>query len=469
MILLYNILIFIALIVGFPLILPMIIFSEKRRKTVLHRLTLIFDHNPSALNPIWIHALSVGEVLSAVPLVHAMNARVGKNRVVFSASTYTGFTMAEKLFRNHAEMIFYFPYDIPFCVRRAIQRINPLLMVMVETDIWPNFLFAMKASGIPVMLVNARLSDRSYTGYRRFSFFTRQIFAKFSKVCAQTEEDARRFADLGVSAENILVSGNIKFDQPDISSSDQEIAALRHLLNPDNTRKVIVAGSTHEGEEAILAESILKLKQEFKDLLLIIAPRDPNRAQTVRSILPCSSRMLSDIDTKSPNPPVPFPEREGGDIISTPLSFQGRGRGRGALIANRYEQTGTSGDIDAVIVDRIGILRKLYALADIAFVGGSLMNFGGHNPIEPAAFAKPVLFGPDMSSFKEISRIFLERGGAIEVQNAQSLYAAIRDLLSDRKKAENIGCRAAEIFSANKGAVKKTMQWVWGDNTLSPQ
>lgn len=420
MILLYNILIFIALIVGFPFILPIIVFSEKRRKTVLHRLTLIFDHSPSALNPIWIHALSVGEVLSAVPLVHAMNARVGKKRVVFSASTYTGFTMAGKLFRDHADTIFYFPYDIPFCVRRVMNYIKPLMMIMVETDIWPNFLFAMKA---PVMLVNARLSDRSYSGYRRFLFFTKQIFAKFSKVCAQTEEDARRFADLGVSAENILVSGNVKFDQPEISSADQEIADLRHLLNPDNARKIIVAGSTHEGEEAILAQSISQLKQEFKNLLLIIAPRDTNRAQTVRGVLQCSSQMLSDI-----------------------------------------EHTGIAGDIDAVVVDRIGILRKLYALADIAFVGGSLMNFGGHNPIEPAAFAKPVLFGPDMSSFKEIARIFLERGGAIQIHDAQSLYAAIRDILSDRKKAEHIGYRAAEIFSANKGAVEKTMRWVWGDN-----
>jgi 3-deoxy-D-manno-octulosonic-acid transferase len=428
MIRLYNILIFIVLLIGFPLILPMIMLSAKRRKTVLQRLTLKSDYPPSELKPIWIHALSVGEVLSAVPIVHAINARVGKNRIVFSASTYTGFELAQKLFCDHAEMICYFPYDIPCCVRRAIQRINPLLMVMVETDIWPNFLFAMKASGIPVMLVNARLSDRSYTGYRRFSFFTKQIFAKFSKVCAQTQEDAARFADLGVPSENILVSGNVKFDQPEISSSDQDIVKLQRLLNPDNARKIIVAGSTHEGEEAILAQNMLQLKQEFKDLLLIIAPRDPNRAKTVRGILPCSSRLLSEI-----------------------------------------EQAGITADINAVVVDRIGILRKLYALADIAFVGGSLVNCGGHNPIEPAAFAKPVLFGPDMSSFKEISRIFIERSSAIEVQDAQSLYAAIRELLSDRKKAENIGVRAAEIFSANKGAVERTMQWVWGDNTASPR
>lgn len=428
MILLYNIFIFIVLLIGFPLILLMAALSEKRRKTVLHRLTLIFHHNPSASNPIWIHALSVGEVLSAVPLVHAMTARVGRNRIVFSASTHTGFEIAEKLFRNHADTICYFPYDILFCVRRAIQRINPSLMVMVETDIWPNFLSAMNASGIPVMLVNARLSDRSYVGYRRFSFFTKQIFATFSKVCAQTEEDARRFADLGVSSENIFVTGNVKFDQPEIPPADQEIAALRRLLNPDDSRKIIVAGSTHDGEEMILAQSIFQLKQKFKNLLLIIAPRDPNRAEAVRIILQRSSRLLSEI-----------------------------------------EQTGISEDIDAVVADRIGILRKLYALADIAFVGGSLVKYGGHNPIEPAAFAKPVLFGPDMSSFREISRLFLERGGAIEVQNAQSLYRTMLELLSDRKKAENIGCRAAEISSANKGAVEKTMCRVWGDNTSSPR
>lgn len=424
MIWLCNISAYILLFFGFPVFLIIILLSEKRRKTFLHRLMLTSNRKPSDANPIWIHALSLGEVLSAVPLVQALSADFGKKHIVFSASTYTGFNMAEKLFQNHADMIFYFPYDIPFCVRRAIHRINPAMVIIVETDIWPNFLFTLKTSGIPVSLVNARLSERSYAGYHRFSFFTKQIFANFSKICTQTQEDAQRFVALGVSSDKVSVTGNIKFDQPEISLSDQDIVYLYKLINPDNARKTIVAGSTHEGEEAILAESVFQLKQNVEHILLIIAPRDPKRAKVV------------------------------SDILQT--------FGLSAQLLSEIGQTGISGITDVVVIDRIGILRKLYALADIAFVGGSLAAFGGHNPIEPAAFAKPVLFGPDMSSFKEISAMFLERGGAISVHDSHSFYTTAYELLTHQEKALAIGHRAYEIFSGNKGAVEKTRLSILG-------
>ncbi len=279
MIILYNILLFIGIIFGLPLIIPMILLSDKRRKTVLQRLGLIPLPNTAlrtAKKTVWIHALSVGEVLSAIPLVKRLKSHFKNKPIYFSVSTKTGFEIANKFLKKDADAIFFYPYDLLFSVRHITNQVMPEIVVLVETDIWLNFLSEMKKRNIPVILVNARLSKRSFSGYKRFSYFTKQLFLNFSRICTQSEADARRFNMLGVPSDMITVTGNIKFDQVDILVSETEIHDMKKSMNIRQSQKNILAGSTHDGEEAILLKAFSKIKEKYKDILLIIAPRDPN-------------------------------------------------------------------------------------------------------------------------------------------------------------------------------------------------
>jgi len=422
MITLYNLLLFIAVIIGFPVIVPLILLSDRRRKTFLQRLGLkpakeCRTHKPETGKRIWIHALSVGEVLSALPLVEKLTELFGSRNIVFSASTRTGFEIADSLLKGKTQFVFFFPYDLLFSVKILANRIKPDLVVIVETDIWPNFLYEMESRKVPVILVNARLSERSFRGYRRFSFFTKPLFAKFRTICTQTAEDARRFALLGVPEKAILITGNIKFDQADSQVTDTEIRTLRESLNIAESGTLIVAGSTHEGEEQILSDAFSQLKKLYPDNILLIVPRDPARGISVCRLF----------------------RNSGFSAVTLSESKDSRGT-------------------DVIIIDRIGLLRKLYALADIAFVGGSLLPFGGHNPLEPAAFSKPVLFGPYMSDFKEIAAMLLSSGGASSVCDAESFYKAAAGFLEDKAKARHSGNMAAEVFYAHRGAVEKTVK-----------
>ncbi len=420
MIILYNILFFIVIFAAFPLIIPIMLFSRKRRNTVLQRLGLSKFQIPDTKSQvrIWVHALSVGEVLSAVPLVEGLKERFSDKTIVFSASTETGFQIANTLLKKQADAIFFFPYDLIFSVRLVAKEADPALVVIVETDIWPNFLFEMKRRNVPVLLVNARLSKKSFSGYKRFSFFTESLFLKFSKVCAQSAEDVRRFKCLGVPSDSATITGNVKFDRTDDPISEAEIESLRHSMNIEPSRKIIVAGSTHKGEEAILSDAFSRIKKNC-DLLLIIVPRDPDRAGSVCRIF--------------------------------------KRAGFSAVTLSELGKTESGKKTDVIVIDTIGLLRRLYGLADIAYVGGSLARFGGHNPLEPAVFSKPILFGPDMSDFAEISEMLLESGGAIQVQDAGSFHDAVILLLTNDKKARKAGERAFRVFHSNRGAVGRTL------------
>lgn len=427
MILIYNVLLSIGIILGLPLIITIVLTSRKWRETFQQRLglkPLPESIRPNRLlapdkKPIWIHALSVGEVISAVPLVKGVKDRFRNKDIIFSVSTQTGFEIAKRLLKENGEGIFFFPYDIIFSVKHMVEALDPALVVIVETDIWPNFLFQMKKRNIPVILVNARLSNRSFLGYRRLLFFTKTLFRSFSKICAQSGEDGERFKLLGVSPENIAITGNIKFEQDFDPGLEQKIEKLRQSLNIQPWQKVIVAGSTHKGEETILRGAFLQIKKEFSDFIIIVVPRDPDRAGAVGRIF------------------------EAGGLST--------------VLMNKLASMDPREKVNVIVVDTIGILKGLYALADIAFVGGSLVNCGGHNPLEPAAFSKPILFGPDMSDFAEISHLLVEAGGAIRVQDAASLYEAAAMLIKDNKEAKKMGKYAWEVFSTNKGAVGKTL------------
>ena len=410
---------------GFPLIVPLVLATDKRRKTVLHRLGL--SPLPKAISqnrsqkrdnrPIWIHALSVGEVLSAVPLVKELKSCFKHQDIVFSASTKTGFEIANNLLKESVNSIFFFPYDLLISVKHIAAKVEPAIVIIVESDIWPNFLFEMKRRNVPVILVNARLSRKSYFGYKRFLFFSKRLFVSFSKICVQSSEDAHRFSLLGIPPGRITITGNIKFDQQYDFAGREEIEKLRQSLLIKPSQKILLAGSTHYGEEAILLNAFSRLKKKYPDLILIIVPRNPDRARSVCRI--CKSAGLfavtmSELEEKKPGP-------------------------------------------DVIVVDRIGILKMLYATADIAFVGGSLVRSGGHNPLEPAAFSRPIIFGPDMSDFADISNMLIRSGGAISVQDAEGIYNIVSELLTDNQKAGEMGSMAFKVFNANKGAVKKTL------------
>jgi 3-deoxy-D-manno-octulosonic-acid transferase len=430
MILLYNTLLFIAVTISFPVIIPIVIFSEKRRKTVLQRLGLVSKTSKlrqgrrrhSENRPIWVHALSVGEVISAVPLVSSLKNRFKDHDIVVSVSTKTGFEMASKHFKESVSTIFFYPYDLLFSVKYVTASIAPAIVIIVESDIWPNFLFEMKKRNVPVILANARLSKRSFSGYKRFNFFMRHVFLSISKVCTQSITDAQRFRRLGIPSSKILVAGNFKFDQKCDSISSGEIESLRRSINLKPFQKILLAGSTHKGEERILLDAFSKIKKEFADLLLVVAPRDPDRAKSVSRIFKSagfSTILMKELENKAPG--------------------------------ERY---------DVVVVDAIGILKRLYALADVAFVGGSLVNCGGHNPIEPASFSKPIIFGKDMSDFERVSRMLLASKGAVQVEGAEDLCEAITMIIGDSNTAQRMGESAFKIFCSNKGAVEKTVKVV---------
>lgn len=426
---LYNFLMLTALIAVFPMVLPFLVASPKRRQTVLPRLLFCFQRETlkqwrqeAGQLTIWVHALSLGEVASAMPLVRELEKIFGREKLVFSASTLTGFQTAVQNLDQYVRRIFFFPYDILFTVVRAVGLVDPDLVIIVETDLWPNFMDRMQAKGIPVMLVNARLSDRSTAGYRRIPGIMKPLLGTFETICVQSDEDARRFAALGARPDRLLVTGNMKFDGQVPSLEDRDVEKLRQTFHLAAGDRVIVAGSTHPGEEEILLAGIAALRKTRPELKLVVAPRNPERADAVKALFAAGGL-------------------------------------RAACLAEIEGQV-SGGLAEVVVIDRIGILGKTYALGDIAFVGGSLVRAGGHNPLEPAAHGKPVLFGPDMSDFRLIARWLVESGGAVTVNDVAGFTEQAERFLADSETARSAGRRAKRIFAAHSGAVDRTIAQV---------
>jgi 3-deoxy-D-manno-octulosonic-acid transferase len=423
MILFCNTIILFCFILAFPVILPLVLTSKKRRKTVLQRLgfnefahqAIKNSHSVPDHQPVWIHALSVGETLASVELVKTLRKSMPHRRIYFSVSTATGFDEAQKHLANETDVIFFYPYDILFVVRKILRQVSPCLFILVETDIWPTFLLELKKMNIPAILVNARLSSSSFIGYKRLSWIMKPVLNSFSRICVQSVEQGNRFIQIGVNPDKICITGNIKFDKETDHISVKNVVSIRKSLAVSETKKIFLAGSTHPGEESILLEAFVRLKSTFSDLLLIIVPRNPDRADEICRLASISGLVVKKMSRKKSDTP------------------------------------------DVVVVDSMGILSKLYAIADVAFVGGSLAAFGGHNPLEPAAFEKPIIFGPDMNDFPEISKMLLDAGGAIVVDHSEHIYQSVSELLNDPIKAREIGKKSFDIFQANQGTVEKTI------------
>lgn len=421
--LLYNVVFIGITALGAPFFILTLI-RPKRRVTVRHRLggldcCVKQSGGMPSMQPIWIHALSVGEVLSAEPLVLRVLEHLATHPVVISVSTQTGMETARRLFDDKVQKIFYYPYDFTFSVRQVVDRVDPLLVVVVETDIWPNFLFHLKRRGVPVLWVNARISSATFKGYRILGRFARIVLDTFFRIGAQSNQDADRLAVLQLPEDKVMLTGNVKFDQEGCVAPEEVDRRIRMDLKIDPDRQILVAGSTHAGEEALFLSCFAELKLQFKKLSILLAPRDPLRAESITKL--CSAKGLtfgyiSDLNT-------------------------------------------SVASCDVWIVNAIGLLRQLYAIADIAVVGGSFVAQGGHNPLEPAAYAKPILFGPDMSDFSAVAQLLLRNYAAMQIQS-EDLEGTIAGLLNDASHRQRMGAQALKVFNVNKGAVDKTLTMI---------
>lgn len=435
----YRLLCYCFFILSLPF-LPLIwLMSAKRRANLFYRLGMVSKITSENREEefsrekglrIWVHALSVGEVVSALPLVRDLKKECPCAEIIFTATTKTGFDRAKALMMDVpkpvVDQLGYFPFDIGFCIRRVVAKIRPDLVMMIETDIWPNFIRILKQQKIHTVLVNARLSRRSLKGYLKFAAFFRKVFNAFSLIFVQSDLDLERYTRLGIETEKIKVAGNIKFDQPIQPFDEKEVLALKEKMGLSGSAKILTAGSTHDPEERVLIQVFKKLQAEISDLVLILAPRDPARAVQVNEL--CRQKNFD-------------------SVLYSRIFQSSNGR---ESSAKRVE--------NVFVIDRMGVLVKIYSICDVAFVGGSMVEQGGHNPLEPAALAKPVVFGKDMSDFDEISKLLLHSGGAEQVDSESHLFEVLKKILTDPVCRQHMGKNSFQVFDKNCGAVNKIVK-----------
>jgi 3-deoxy-D-manno-octulosonic-acid transferase len=366
---------------------------------------------------IWIHAVSVGETVAIAPLVNRLLMRYPQHRVLITNMTPTGAEQVRKLFGDRVEQRFC-PWDIPLALRAFLRRTRPELCIIVETELWPNLVDQCACAGVPVLLANARLSARSARGYQRFSALTKPMLQQLSLIAAQGQADAERFVALGMPLERVDVTGSIKFDlQPDAT----QVAAgqaLREQLGSD--RPVLIAASTHQGEDEILLQTWQQLRVVHPELALMLVPRHPERFDAVAELCRGYSERLV--------------RRSCGDRPG--------------------EHT------DLYLGDSMGELMLFYAAADIAFVGGSFSGTGGHNPLEPAALGLPVVMGPDCFNFQSITDALTEAGGLVRVGDTAGLRSQLSIWFEDADQRREAGQQAAAFVAANRGALDRLEQAV---------
>ncbi len=370
---------------------------------------------PLEAPPVWLHAVSVGEVVAAAPLARALReARPGCPLLV-STVTETGRAMAGQRMPEAAATVF-FPLDFAFAVRRALEAARPRAVLLAETEIWPNFLRACRARGVPVAVVNGRISPRSFRRYRWVRGPFRRVLSDIACFAMQTAADAERIVALGAPTDCVRVTGNLKFDALGSTAPEADAAVVRRDLGLEVGRPVLLAGSTHRGEDAPVLDAFEGLRAQHPTLALVLVPRHPERCGEVEGLL----------------------------------------RGRALGVARRSAGAAPPGT-DVILVDTVGELGRLYAAADVAFVGGSLVPVGGHNILEPAAVGVPILVGPHLQNFAEIAAAFQEAGAMITVRDAEELATATRDILDDPDRGRDLAARANAVLAAHRGATRRTL------------
>jgi len=385
---------FIFLIFGL-IYLPHLLLTKKFHKGFWQRLGF-YQKGLNSKDSIWLHAVSVGEVVAIKPLWERLREEFPDKRIVVSTITRTGNELAKR-FSTKGEAVFYLPFDFSFIINNILKRINPSVLIIAETEIWPSLISCCHKRNCPIILVNGRVSDKAFRRYRLVRFALKGVLEKIGIFCARANDDREKFVFLGAPPERVKVSGNTKYCDTKDNKRVGDIKDIKRTLKIDDTDLVFTAGSTHKGEEEIILRVFGKLKSSFPNLHLILAPRHVERA--------------GDIKRLAGNPAV-------------------------------------------TVVNKFGILKDLYSISDVVFVGGSLVKHGGHNIIEPAMFGKPILFGPHMFNFKDVAGEFLKNSAAIMVKDADELEMNCKRLLADEGERRRFGENAKRVVSKNQGAVE---------------
>jgi 3-deoxy-D-manno-octulosonic-acid transferase len=369
---------------------------------------------------VWIHAVSVGETLTARALAADLKTLYPRLRLFLSTTTIAGQQVARQNLQ-HFDGVFYFPFDWTFIVRRTLDLVKPRVFIMMETEIWPNLLRICRKRGVKTIVINGRISSRSYPRYRLVRPFFRQVLADVDRFCMQSDESARRLIDLGADPARVTVTGSLKFDSlklPTASSHGKPRERVLRFFRIAPHRQVVVAGSTMRGEETAVLRAFAHVKAASPGAVAILAPRHPERFGEVERLA-----------------------REAGFVTvrrsELPIDAEPRA--------------------DVVVLDSIGELAQIYQVATAVFVGGSLADHGGHNILEPAIFGKPIIFGPHMQNFKEIAEAFVANGAAVQVQSDRDLENALLALLTDPVRRARLGAAARALVEANRGAKDKTL------------
>jgi 3-deoxy-D-manno-octulosonic-acid transferase len=400
--------------------LPLYLFRKKFHRGFGRRLGIL-PRNLELDRPIWVHAVSVGEVMAVRGLIEELRKIYPHKKFVISTVTASGNKIAQGL-AQEGDVVTYLPLDFGFIVRSVMDRINPAIFVIAETELWPNLISYLYRKEIPIITVNGRISDASFKGYLRIKFLLKSILEKVNFFCVQTERDAERLMCLGVLAGRIQVTGNMKFDRKDYQDVNKDAIDYRKKIGLESGERLLVSGSTHAGEEEIILGAYKELLNEFPQLKLLLAPRHPERS------------------------------KELGKIVS---KF-----GLRAVFSSLAFTCSTCITKPVFILDTIGQLTSVYAIADIVFVGGSLIKKGGHNILEPASLGKPVLFGPHMFNFRDIADLFLNNKAALLVYNQDELKANIAHLLKNPSFVTGLGQRAKELILKNQGASKRNAVYI---------
>lgn len=413
MLIIYNLL----SLISFIAYLPWLLFKkgpENRLQYLKERLGISEYTNAD----IWVHAVSVGEVMAALPFLTSLKKEFPGIKIVLSTATYTGQKIAREKFPS-ADRTMYIPWDTWLTISKAVRTIKPKIFITIETELWPALFSILKKNGSRIVLLNGRISPESFKGYKLIKPFMKKVLSYLDFIYMQGETDAERIVTIGADKKKAGIMGNFKFDI--------ELDKKESVNWMDGVKgKILLAGSTHKGEEEIVLDAYEEVKKSFPDLKLILAPRHPERFNEAEEIL--KRRNLN------------FIRRTDFTVDSSQFTVHS-------------QQT------DIILLDTIGELSQLFSKADVTFIGGSLLPFGGHNILEPAYWGKPSIFGPHMENFP-ITKDFLMEGAAIMVKDPGGLAAAIKDLLENTEKAEHMGQKAKGIIDKNTGAVKKAVALV---------
>lgn len=420
---LYNVL----LLVYWATLIPMLIYRLIREEGFYQRIKQSIGFLPDDLkekisnrHAIWVHAASVGEIVAASPIVREMRKTHPNEVIIVSVVTATGFRMAHQIIKG-ADGILYFPLDLPYLTDRILTIVKPRAIVLVETEIWPNFLRIAARKNIPVMMMNGRISRRSSSRYRMITFFTRRVLSTIYVFCMQSRIDAQYIIDIGADPNKVIVTGNTKYDQTyGIVTDEEKTRYLKELGFDENTYPIMIAGSTHKGENVSVYKAFCNIRNHFPGAKLIIAPRYIHQAD-----------LIYDEGVK-----------HGVTMVK-----------RSDMVAGKQ----IAGPYDGVLLDTIGELGRVYSLGDLIFVGGSLAHIGGHNILEPAAHGKPIVVGPNMFNFVEIFDLLSSRGACVMVRNEEEFIDTCLDILIHPEKAEEMKRHCLEIVEENQGATKKNL------------